>query len=495
MQKSLALLTLFLIHQFSFAQTSAESIKDQYFAEQQVFARQIIKDIYSDFTSFNAVDPIRFCATIDSLEGIFYAHLNKYSNQLDAAVIRDENVGIQYFFDKFLLEYPYHHQDYTGELVSLPAEKQSRITGHAADLNNPDLLSNRDFREYVQAVLTIDANEAIATGAYDQSDNQQLEAVWACINRRFSDSAVRDYWRAEYLMNHMDNYGVKNIGPIYDEFVATCNQEEAISKVQATYEKYERARAAHLIEIYKKVDGYELEMHLFLPDAQKFTGQRPTILYFHGGSWSEGKPDWFFGEGEEFAKRGWVAAAVEYRIKGRHGTLPFESVKDAKSAVRWLRENAVKYKINPDEIVATGNSAGGHLALATVLAESWNEESDDLNFSAKPNALMVVSGVFDLTVDNSKWIVKTLEDKELVKGISPNHLIKDGLPPMLIIHGENDGNCLYSTAVYFVTVSESLNNEVTFRTIEDAGHFIWFGRYGGKVSAIQSEYLDALGFD
>ena len=163
--------------------------------------------------------------------------------------------------------------------------------------------------------------------------------------------------------------------------------------------------------------------------------------------------------------------------------------------MRWLRENAVKYKINPDEIVATGNSAGGHLALSTVLAESWNEESDDLNFSAKPNALMVVSGVFDLTVDNSKWIVKTLNDKELVKEISPNHLIKEGLPPMLIIHGENDGNCLYSTAEYFVTVSESLNNEVTFRTIEGAGHFIWFGRYGGKVSAIQSEYLDALGFD
>ena len=36
---------------------------------------------------------------------------------------------------------------------------------------------------------------------------------------------------------------------------------------------------------------------------------------------------------------------------------------------------------------------------------------------------------------------------------------------------------------------------MTFRTIEGAGHFIWFGRYGGKVSAIQSEYLDALGFD
>ena len=496
MQKSLALLTLFFMSLFARAQTSeAPSIKDQYFEEQQVFARQIRNNIYSDFASFNAMDPIRFGSSIDSLESIFHAHLSEYSDRLDSSVIQDENIGIQYFFDKFLLEYPAHHQDYTGELVSLTPEKQARLTAHTADLNDAALLTNRDFREYVQALLAIDANQAIATGAYDKSDNQQLEAVWAGMDQRFTNPQVRDYWRGEYLMNHMDNYGVRNIGSIYDEFITTCQEEEAVSKARAAYEKFDSARASHLIETYKIVDGFELEMHLFLPDSQVFAGPRPTIIYFHGGSWSEGKPDWFFGEGAEFARQGWVAAAIEYRIKGRHGTLPFEAVKDAKSAVRWLRENAVKHKINPDKIIATGNSAGGHLVLATALVENWNEESDDLGVSAKPNALMVVSGVFDLTVDNSKWIVKTLNNKELVKEISPNHLIKEDLPPMLIIHGENDRNCLYSTAEYFVSQSERLNNKVTFSAIEGAGHFIWFGRYGGNVAAIQREYLNSLGFD
>lgn len=69
-----------------------------------------------------------------------------------------------------------------------------------------------------------------------------------------------------------------------------------------------------------------------------------------------------------------MACAVEYRTYNRHGTLPFDAVMDAKSAIRWLRQNANKYNIDTNKIVASGNSAGGHLILCTALADKWNEK-------------------------------------------------------------------------------------------------------------------------
>ena len=90
-------------------------------------------------------------------------------------------------------------------------------------------------------------------------------------------------------------------------------------------------------------------------------------------------------------KKGWVCA-VEYRIYSRQGTLPFEAVKDGRSAIRWLRQHADEYNLDTNRIVASGNSAGGHLALDCALADIWNEATDDLHYSPVPNLLMINSG-------------------------------------------------------------------------------------------------------
>jgi len=219
---------------------------------------------------------------------------------------------------------------------------------------------------------------------------------------------------------------------------------------------------------------------------------RPTIAYFHGGSWSEGKPDWFFDTGKEYAKKGWVAVAVEYRIKGRHGNYPFESVKDAKTAIRWLRKNSARYKIDPTKVVATGNSAGGHLVLAAALVENWNEESDDILVDAKPNIVIVNSAVYDLTVENSKWIAENQPDKDIVKEISPNSLVKPSTTKYMLIHGENDKRCTFSSAEYFFNRMKSLGNEIQLHKIADANHFIWFGKNAAKVYHITQKYLESL---
>src|SRR5436190_13751488 len=131
--------------------------------------------------------------------------------------------------------------------------------------------------------------------------------------------------------------------------------------------------------------------------------------------------------------------------------------------------NACLYNIDTTRIVATGNSAGGHLVLATALATKWNEKTDELQYSPVPNVLLVNSGVYELTVENAQWITKNLRNKELVKEISPNHLDKKNMPPLLAIHGTNDQNCPFWTAAKFRDQMQQTNNVFEFHELNGAG--------------------------
>ena len=81
-----------------------------------------------------------------------------------------------------------------------------------------------------------------------------------------------------------------------------------------------------------------------------------------------------------------------------------------------------------------------------------------------------------------------------MKEISPNYLIKNDLPPTLIIHGTNDRNVPFSSAKQFVDEMQLEGNNIEFNVLEGAGHFIWWGRYGKQVSEIRSNYLENLGY-
>ncbi len=250
----------------------------------------------------------------------------------------------------------------------------------------------------------------------------------------------------------------------------------------------------------RKIIGFHVSDDMKVSSAtlalKKAIAQKPPEAIVIHYSDTEGKPDWFFYACESYAKKGWVACAVEYRTFGREGTMPFEAVMDAKSAIRWLRQHANDYNIDTNKIIASGNSAGGHLVLCAALADKWNEKSDDLKFSSVPNILMVHSGVYDLTDQNTAWIRKDLKDKNLVKEISPAYLFKKNFPRTLIIHGTDDKNVSYSTAQKFVTeMKEAGNNTIEFESLTGAGHFIWYDpKYYPQVSKLRNEFLTKLGY-
>jgi acetyl esterase/lipase len=480
------------------ANSQDEATKEKYKAELKNASNAFSSYFYPNYVTIYAQTEKAAVAKIDSIRNAFHAILNKYKAELQPEFVADQKLEINYFFDKLLLDYPNSHDTYA------PGEKETRLSKalsarlekNVSDFNKPELLTNADFTAYVKAYFHHAVRQELVSPAYKNTDNQVLTATWKLIPRVITHPACKEFWQTEYLFNHIDNNGIKNIQPFLVEFKASYPNSDSWKKIHAIYAEDSAGRQNHLVQVYKTASGVPLDLHLFPPDGSVFPGKHPVFVYFHGGSWSEGKPDWGFGSCEAYAKKGWIGVAVEYRTAGRNNTLPFESVMDARSAIRWLRKNASQFNIDTARIVATGNSAGGHLVLTTALADKWNEATDDLHVSPKPNVLLVNSGVYDLTTDNTKWITRNIKNKEVVKQISPNHLPKQNMPPLLVVHGTNDSNCPYWTAEKFREEAVKVNGNFEFHALEGASHFLWYDqKFTRQISAWRKDFLAKWGFE
>lgn len=103
------------------------------------------------------------------------------------------------------------------------------------------------------------------------------------------------------------------------------------------------------------------------------------LFSFFGGGWSKNNINQFKPHADYFSKRGMVSFVVDYRVERKHQSTPFESLKDAKSAMRFIRNHTKRFQIDTSRVVAAGGSAGGHLAAATALIEGYNESTDALS--------------------------------------------------------------------------------------------------------------------
>jgi acetyl esterase/lipase len=105
---------------------------------------------------------------------------------------------------------------------------------------------------------------------------------------------------------------------------------------------------------YARAAGKPLRLDLYLPDSTG--GPWPVVVWFHG------QPGRKYPTPVRYLTGfGYAVASVEYRAS-RIAPFPAQ-LRDAKAAVRWLRTNALRYRIDPDRIGAWGESAGGHLAV------------------------------------------------------------------------------------------------------------------------------------
>lgn len=197
----------------------------------------------------------------------------------------------------------------------------------------------------------------------------------------------------------------------------------------------------------------KLRLNLYLPKDR--TRPTPAILFLHGGGWRSGTRSQMKYYCIKFAENGFITATTSYRLSTE---VPFPAaVHDAKCAIRWLRANAAQYHIDPDRIVVSGHSAGGHLAMMIGYSDNPSLEGIGGNDTVSSRVCAVVSfyGPVDLTTDfaTQQGVVrdfmggKTIDEaRDMYTLASPLfHLTRDD-PPTLIFHGTIDSLVLIEQA-------------------------------------------------
>ncbi len=247
--------------------------------------------------------------------------------------------------------------------------------------------------------------------------------------------------------------------------------------------------------LFKKTEQGDLSLLMFYPPNYKKSNQVPAIVLFFGGGWMTGdKAIQMTADAKYFASRGMVGICPMYRVEKTHGTTPKESLQDAKSSMRWIRSHAGELGIDPDRIIAGGQSAGGHLAAAVALVDGFDEPGEDPLVSCIPQVLVLFSPVFDNGPEGYGYD----RVKAYWKSFSPMHNIDKDIPPSIVFLGTKDGYIPVATAKEFKARVDAVGGRCNLHLYENQNHaaFLWWVNPYCHALAIQEadRFLNYLGY-
>ncbi len=217
---------------------------------------------------------------------------------------------------------------------------------------------------------------------------------------------------------------------------------------------------------------------VYCPDKQ---GVYPTILDIHGGGWQSRQVESDKPMMERLAERGFVTVLVSYRLAGE-AKYP-AALDDCKAAVRWMRANAHKFKIDAENIGVMGGSAGGHLAGLLAMTTGLKEFEGKGPFQDQPSkvkACIVMAATQDLLAAHSDKPSTNLvaffggDAKQMPKvytQASPITHVRKGVPPTIFIEGEKD--TLKIGRAEMQEKLRALGIETEVYTLKQAPHPFW----------------------
>lgn len=200
-----------------------------------------------------------------------------------------------------------------------------------------------------------------------------------------------------------------------------------------------------------------LTLDLYLPKSED--APYPCVLVIQGGGFAPQNGQKFKPFAVYLAERGFAAALVSYRGRPNHNYL--DTISDNKAAVRFIRANSSKYRIDPDRAGAMGRSAGG--TLAAMLAATGDDPEFEGNgghheYTSSIQAAVAFCGVFDFVSrftdkeqialqpnvktkiqSNGEWIGPpfSADQTHWINASAINHVDKND-PPILLIQCKDD---------------------------------------------------------
>ncbi len=240
---------------------------------------------------------------------------------------------------------------------------------------------------------------------------------------------------------------------------------------------------------YDHQDGINLRLDIYRKKGESHSAEnkKPVLLQIHGGAWTyrlgskdeQGRPLM-----NHLASNGWICVSINYRLSPK-ATFP-EHIIDCKKALVWIKEHIAEYGGDPNFIVATGGSAGGH--LCSLLALSANDPHFQPGFEKADTtvqACVPFYGIYDFSNSNrlhanrglishvSKSVLKKpfKGNEELYYQASPIHRIHVNAPPFLVIQGDCDTLVSAPEAALFAAKLADVSREsVCYVELEGAQH-------------------------
>lgn len=208
------------------------------------------------------------------------------------------------------------------------------------------------------------------------------------------------------------------------------------------------------------------QYYLFSPAPN---GQPKWLIYFHGGSWRWGKPEYFRSHAQLFNALGYNVIMPSYRPCPAHhyGHI----AEDIKSIFSMVREKHPGWR--PDKTIAGGMSAGGHLAALLAL-DTALLPSNTLKHS-KLAGFFSLGAPLALDQMPDSFPIRDLagpREAQLFQAANPiNFLPLKPEQKALIIHGEKDGMVPLRAAQQFaMQAKERAPDQVTWKSIENGTH-------------------------
>lgn len=174
----------------------------------------------------------------------------------------------------------------------------------------------------------------------------------------------------------------------------------------------------------------------------QLNGNKPCVVVIHGGSWSSGESQQLPELNNYLASAGYNVASINYRMAPKYKSpAPLE---DVCAALDYLRAHGKELKIDTNNFVLLGRSAGSQIALLAAYKFHNPAIKGVIDFYGPADMIWGYSLPASPLVMDSRGVMErylggTYKDvPENYARSSPIEYVDRQSPPTLIIHGAND---------------------------------------------------------